>query len=167
MTKIKGKLPNKSMQMTNQGYYTDGSIGLLNDYVKAYDNTVNSAIQFNKDYGVSNKVEMQKLPLIKKIIEGAMRTFVSMVNSEDGFYYLQDTKLVIDIRKDVQARIFYNENTKDYTFIDSKYTDYLEQFHFKYVRLGDDNFSQVGIIDQSVLVGLVMPIPNIQNKYLM
>ena len=66
MTKIKGKLPNNKMQLTNQGYYTDGAILLLNDYVKAYDNTVNSAIQFNKDYGVSDKIEIAQLPALKK-----------------------------------------------------------------------------------------------------
>lgn len=166
MTKIKGKLPNKSMQLTNQGYYTDSNILLLNDYAKAYDNTVNSAIQFNKDYGVSNKVEMQQLPDVKKLIENAMRAFASLQNSEDGFYYLANTHLKQET-KDTLVNVFYNETTKDYTFIDSKYTDYLEQFNFMYVRLGDDNFSQVGIIDNnSVLVGIVMPIINIQNKYL-
>lgn len=164
--KIKGKLPNKEMQLTNQGYYTDGSILLLNDYVKAYDNMVNSAIQFNKDYGISNKIEMQQLPDVKKIIEGAMRYFVSLQNSEDGFYYLADTHLKQETKKTL-ATVFYNETTKDYTFIDNKYTDYLEQFNFKYVRLGEDDFSQVGIIDiHGILVGIVMPIVNIQNRYL-
>lgn len=166
MTKIKGKLPNNKMQLTNQGYYTDGVIALLNDYVKAYDNTVNSAIQFNKDYGVSNKIEMQNLPDVKKLIESAMRDFASLQNSEDGFYYLENTHLKQET-KETLASIFYNEATKDYTFIDSKYTDYLKQFNFKYVRLGIVEYSQVGIIDeQGVLAGIVMPIVNVQNKYL-
>lgn len=166
MIKIKGKLPNNKMQLTNQGYYTDGNILLLNDYVKAYDNTVNSAIQFNKDYGVSNKVEMQQLPDVKKLIESAMRYFASLQNSEDGFYYLTNTHLKQETTKTL-ATVFYNETTKDYTFIDSKYTDYLEQFNFKYVKLGTEYYSQVGIIDnQNVLVGIVMPIVKINNKYL-
>lgn len=166
MIKIKGKLPNKEMQLTNQGYYTDGAIALLNDYVKAYDNMVNSAIQFNKDYGVSNKIEMQQLPDVKKIIEGAMRYFVSLRNSEDGFYYLADTHLKQET-KETLVTVFYNETTKDYTFINSKYTDYLKQFNFKYVKLGIEYYSQVGIIDkQGILVGIVMPMANIQNKYL-
>lgn len=166
MIKIKGKLPNKSMQLTNQGYYTDSIILLLNDYVKAYDNTVNSAVQSNKDYGVSNKIEMQQLPDVKKLIESAMRYFVNLQTSEDGFYYLANTHLKQET-KETLVTVFYNETTKDYTFIDSKYTDYLEQFNFRYVRLGDDNFSQVGIIDNhSVLVGIVMPIVNVQNEYL-
>ena len=167
MTKIKGKLPNNKIQLTNQGYYTDSNILLLNDYVKAYDNTVNSAIQFNKDYGVSNKIEITQLPDVKKIIENAMRYFVSLQNSEDGFYYLQNTHLKQET-KETLATIFYNELTKDYTFIDSKYTDYLEQFNFRYVKLGVAEYSQVGIIDnQGVLIGIVMPIVKIQNKYLM
>lgn len=163
---IKGKLPNKSMQLTNQGYYTDSCIALLNDYVKAYDNTVNSAIQFNKDYGVSNKIEMAQLPDVKRLIENAMRYFADLQNSEDGFYYLANTHLKQETNETL-ASVFYNETTKDYTFINSKYTDYLGQFNFKYVRLGDNNFSQVGIIDcHNVLVGIVMPMINIQNKYL-
>lgn len=166
MTKIKGKLPNEVMQLTNQGYYTDGAIALLNDYVKAYNSTVNSAIQFNKDYGVSNKIEMAQLPDVKKLIESAMRYFASLQNGEDGFYYLQNTHLKQET-KGTLATVFYNETTKDYTFIDSKYTDYLEQFNFKYVKLGTEYYSQVGIIDkQGVLVGIVMPMVNIQNKYL-
>lgn len=166
MIKIKGKLPNNEMQLTNQGYYTDGNILLLNDYVKAYDNTVNSAIQFNKDYGVSNKVEMQQLPDVKKLIESAMRYFASLQNSEDGFYYLTNTHLKQETTKTL-ATVFYNETTKDYTFINSKYTDYLEQFNFEYVKLGTEYYSQVGIIDnQNVLVGIVMPIVKINNKYL-
>ena len=166
MTKIKGKLPNNKMQLTNQGYYTDGAIALLNDYVKAYDNTVNSAIQFDKDYGISNKIEMAQLPDVKKLIENAMRYFASLQSSEDGFYYLQNTHLKQET-KETLATVFHNETTKDYTFIDSKYTDYLEQFNLKYVRLGADDYSQVGIIDkQGVLVGIVMPMANIQNKYL-
>lgn len=166
MIKIKGKLPNNKMQLTNQGYYTDGNILLLNDYVKAYDNTVNSAIQFNKDYGVSDKIEIAQLPDVKKIIESAMRYFVSLQNSEDGFYYLQNTHLKQET-KETLVTVFYNETTKDYTFIDSKYTDYLKQFNFKYVKLGTEYYSQIGIIDkQGVLVGIVMPIINIQNKYL-
>lgn len=167
MTKIKGKLPNKDMQITNQGYYTDGSIALLNVLAKPYNLTVASAIEFNKDFGILNKNVIAQLPDIKKIIENAMRGFASMVNSEDGFYYLQDTKLTLDIHKDMQVRAFYNETTEDYTFIDSKYTDYLKQFNLKYVRLGSDSYSQVGIIDNNgVLVGIVMPIVNIQNEYL-
>lgn len=166
MAKIKGKLPNKIMQLTNQGYYTDGSILLLNDYVKAYDSTVNSAIQFNKDYGVSNKIEMAQLPDVKKLIESAMRYFVTLQNSEDGFYYLANTHLKQET-KETLATIFYNETTKDYIFIDSKYTNYLEQFFFKYVKLGTREYTQVGIIDNNnVLVGIVMPIVKIQNKYL-
>jgi len=166
MTKIKGKLPNNKMQVTNQGYYTDGAIALLNDYVKAYDKTVNSAIQFNKDYGVSNKIEMQNLPDIKKLIESAMRYFVSLQNSEDGFYYLANTHLKI-VLKETLATVFYNEPTKSYIFIDSKYTDYLEQFYFKYVKLNTWEYSQIGIIDsQGVLVGIVMPMANVQSKYL-
>lgn len=166
MIKIKGKLPNNKMQLTNQGYYTDGNILLLNDYVKAYNNTVNSAIQFNKDYGVSNKIEMQNLPDLKKLIESAMRTFVSFQNSEDGFYYLEDTHVKHET-KETSVTIFYNEPTKDYTFIDSKYTDYLKQFNFKYVRLGIVEYSQVGIINkQGILVGIIMPIVGVQNKYL-
>ena len=164
--KIKGKLPNKDMQLTNQGYYTDGNILLLNDYVKAYDNTVNSAIQFNKDYGVLNKNVMTQLPDVKKLIESAMRYFVNLQNSEDGFYYLVNTHLKQETTGTLIS-VFYNETTKDYTFIDSKYTDYLAQFNFKYVRLGDNNYSQVGIIDeQNILIGIVMPIVNRQNKYL-
>lgn len=164
--KIKGKLPNKSMQLTSQGYYTDGCILLLNDYVKAYDNTVNSAIQFNKDYGVSNKIEMAQLPDVKKLIECAMRYFVTLQNSEDGFYYLTNTHLKQET-KETLVTVFYNETTKDYIFIDSKYTDYLKQFNFKYVKLGVEYYSQVGIIDNhNVLVGIVMPMVNIQNKYL-
>lgn len=166
MTKIKGKLPNKIMQLTNQGYYTDSNILLLNDYVKAYNNAVNSAIQFNKDYGISNKIEMAQLPDVKKLIECAMRYFVGLQNSEDGFYYLADTHLKQET-KETLASVFYNETTKDYTFIDSRYTDYLKQFGFKYVRLGTEEYSQVGIIDkQGVLVGIVMPMVKIQNKYL-
>lgn len=165
--RIKGKLPNKNKQITNQGYYTDGSIALLNTLAKPYNPTVDFAIEFNKDFGISNKNVMAQLPDIKKIIENAMRVFVSMVNSKDGVYYLQDTKLTLDISKDMQARIFYNETTKDYTFIDTKYTDYLKQFNLKYVRLGSNKYSQVGIIDSNeVLVGIVMPIVNNQNKYL-
>lgn len=167
MTKIKGKLPNNKMQLTNQGYYTDGTIALLNDYVKAHDNTVNSAIQFNKDYGVSNKFEIQNLPDVKKIIEGAMRYFASLQNSEDGFYYLENTNLKCEIKETLLVTVFYDETTKDYVFIDSKYTDYLKQFNFKYVKLGTEYYSQVGIIDnQGVLVGIIMPIVNVQNKYL-
>lgn len=166
MTKIKGKLPNNKMQVTSQGYYTDGAIALLNNYVKAYDNTVNSAIQFNKDYGVSNKIEMAQLPDVKKLIESAMRYFVSLQNGEDGFYYLQNTHLKQETKRTL-ATVFYNETTKDYTFIDSKYTNYLEQFNFKYVKLGTEYYSQIGIIDkQGVLVGIVMPMVNINNKYL-
>lgn len=166
MNKIKGKLPNKSMQITNQGYYTDGNILLLNDYVKAYNNTVNSAIQFNKDYGISNKDEIVQLPDVKKLIESAMRYFASLQNSEGGFYYLENTKLKHE-EKETLITVFCDVTTKDYVFIDSKYTDYLKQFNFKYVKLGIDNYSQVGIIDNhGVLVGIVMPIVNISNRYL-
>lgn len=166
MIRIKGKLPNNKMQVTNQGYYTDGAIALLNDYVKAYDKTIDSAIQFNKDYGVSNKIEMAQLPDVKKLIESAMRYFVSLQSNEDGFYYLQNTHLKQET-KETLATVFYNETTKDYTFIDSKYTDYLEQFNFKYVKLGTKYYSQIGIIDkQGVLIGIVMPMVIIQNKYL-
>ena len=165
--KIKGKLPNKSMQVTNQGYYTDGNIALLNTLAKPYNPTVASAIEFNKDFGIVNKNTIEKLPDIKKIIEGSMRCFASMVNSEEGFYYLEDTNLTLDICKDMQVKIFYNEPTEDYTFIYTKYIDYLKQFNLKYVRLGSDDYSKVGIIDDNgVLVGIVMPIVKVQNKYL-
>ena len=165
--KIKGKLPNKYMQITNQGYYTDSNIALLNILAKPYNPTVASAIEFNKDFGISDKNVITQLPDIKRIIEYAMREFARMVNSEDGFCYLQDTKLILDISKDTQARIFYNETTEDYTFIEAKYIDYLKQFNLKYVRLGSNDYSQVGIIDNNgVLVGIVMPIANNQNKYL-
>ena len=166
MIKIKGKLPNKDMQLTNQGYYTDSNILLLNDYVKAYDNTVNSAIQFNKDYGVSSKIVMKQLPDVKKLIEYAMRCFASLQNSEDGFYYLEDTHLKQET-KEILVTVFYNEPTKDYVFIDSKYTDYLKQFNFKYVKLSIEEYSQVGIIDnQGVLVGIIMPVVRVPNKFL-
>ena len=106
--KIKGKLPNKNLQITNQGYYTDGNIALLNILAKPYNPTVASAIEFNKDFGILNKNVMAQLPDIKKLIENAMRVFATMINSEDGCYYLQDTKLTLDIvDKDIQARIFY------------------------------------------------------------
>ena len=166
MIKIKGKLPNKDMQLTNQGYYTDSNILLLNDYVKAYDNTVNRAIQFNKDYGVSSKIVMTQVPDVKKLIEYAMRCFASLQNSEDGFYYLEDTHLKQET-KEILVTVFYNEPTKDYVFIDSKYTDYLKQFNFKYVKLSIEEYSQVGIIDnQGVLVGIIMPVVRVPNKFL-
>ena len=67
--KIKGKLLNTDMQVTNQGYYTDGSIALLNILARPYNQTVASAIEFNKDVGILNKNVMAQLPDIKKIIE--------------------------------------------------------------------------------------------------
>ena len=109
---------------------------------------------------------MTQLPDVKKLIEYAMRCFASLQNSEDGFYYLEDTHLKQET-KEILVTVFYNEPTKDYVFIDSKYTDYLKQFNFKYVKLSIEEYSQVGIIDnQGVLVGIIMPVVRVPNKFL-
>lgn len=165
MIKIKGKLKKESMMVVNQGYYTDGNIALLIDYVQSTDVTIQGLIMANNNGGLNSGYNMNQLPNIEKVLLGPMKNVASRLNSNESLNLLQDTELTLR-HKGVKdgIRILFSQDCKSYIYLDNRYINYLDQFNFKYTATKDykgeySNRSPIAILDKDcVVVGVIMPI---------
>ena len=152
---LKHKLPKNNLMVVNQGFYTDGNILIKKDYAQTALKDFNIAMQYENNFGIQNKNKMDTLPDLQKLTKGLK----NIIDNMQEVNFLYDTNL---IETGVLNKRVYTTHTNKYIYLNTAYTDYLDQF--KNIRLvssnPDNNFSQIIIFDTNTVepIGLLMPV---------